>query len=300
MPFRLAPSRDEFAADRMLDLASSIDAGLSPQAFGGEAADGDEVLAQALLRRGAPTAAGEQSALRAAWRTGRASAGLRRIAERRRLRAASSRQLRAKLRYPLALSLVALVVSFVAARVGSTTLPWVLGSTLAILLALAVWIARQARAGTERALALPGLGPLLADLAELPYLETLHACYASGVPLLAANKEAVAACPFLAVRQKLCVADLLAQQGRGLTESLSQARAVHPETLTVLGVGEQSGTLEEALSRAIQRRRDAAERRASSLAGLVGSAMYALGVVAAVATILSFYWGYASMLRQLR
>ncbi len=300
MTLRLNATADERAGDRMLDIASAIDAGLPAGSFGGEPGDGDDMVARALGRGGIQLAVAETVALRAAWKVGRAPASLRQLSARRHQRASFIRQLRSQLLYPLTLAVVAFLVSLIAARLGSPRLPWIIGGTIVAVALLGFFVIRAARAGHQRVLALPVLGPLVADLGELSYLETLHACYASGVPLLTANQQAVAACPVLAIRQHLFLADQLAQQGRGIAESLTQLRAVHAETLTVLAVGEKTGTLEDALQRAIGRRRDVAQRRATALAKGVGVAIYVLGVAVAAATILSFWSGYAAALRSIR
>lgn len=295
-----SPAHHERTADRMLDIAAAIDAGLSASTFGGDPGDGDDMVAHALDRSGARLFAGEAVALRAAWKAGRAPAGLRQLAARRRQRAEFVRALRSQLLYPVALAALAFVVSLVAARVGSPRLPWFVGGAITVLALASSWVVRMAKAGSERTLALPVVGPLVADFGELAYLETLHACYASGIPLLAANKEAVATCPVVAVRQKLYLADQLAQQGRSVSESLAQMRALHAETLTMIALGEKSGTLEDSLQRAITRRRDTAQRRASALAKGAGVTVYALGVVVAAATVISFWSSYAEALRSIR
>lgn len=300
MLYRNSPNHHARTADRMLDLASAIDAGLPASTFGGDPGDGDDMVARALERAGVRLFAGEAVALRAAWKAGRAPTGLRQLAARRQQRAEFVRAVRSQLLYPLVLAALAFVVSIIAARVGSPRLPWIVGGAIAVLALASSWVVRTAKSGSERALKLPMVGTLVADFGELSYLETLHACYASGIPLLAANKEAVAACSVVAVRQKLYLADQLAQRGRSLSESLAQMRALDPETLTMLALGEKSGTLEDSLQRAITRRRDTAQRRASALGKGVGVAVYVLGVVVAAATVFSFWSGYAQMLRSVR
>lgn len=300
MLYRNSPAHHERTADRMLDIAAAIDAGLPASTFGGDPGDGDDMVARALDRAGARLVAGETVALRAAWKAGRAPSGLRQLAARRSQHAEFARSIRSQLLYPVTLAALAFVVSLVAARVGSPRLPWVVGGALGALALASSWVVRMVKAGSERALTLPLVGPLVADFGELSYLETLHACYASGIPLLAANKEAVAACPVVAVRQKLYLADQLAQQGSSVSESLGQMRAVHAETLSLIALGEKSGTLEDSLQRAVTRRRDTARRRAAALAKGIGIVVYALGVVVAAATVISFWSSYAQALRSIR
>jgi type II secretory pathway component PulF len=300
MLFRLQPKRDERAALAMRDLASAIDAGLPPPSYGGDPHDGDRQLVQLLPRRGVKLDAIEETVLVASWQTGRSPAALLRLADQREQQAEFARTVIASLRYPALLLFLATLVSLIAAKLGAHWLPWVVGAVVATIAAFTLWLRHAIANGSPRALSLPLIGPLIRELGELPYLEVLHSLYASGVPLLQANPRAVSASGVGAVRDRLQLADALLQQGRGLHESLLQTLAVDAETLTLLALGEHSGTLEEALQRAIQRRRDTTKRKTTALAKAIGAAAYALGVLTAATAILSFYSGYANALRGLR
>ncbi|MEQ1630899.1 MAG: type II secretion system F family protein [Planctomycetota bacterium] len=300
MIFRLQPRRDERAALLMQDLASAIDAGLPPASYGGIAADGDRQLAMLLPRRGIVLDAVEETVLVASWQSGRAPAALRRLAEQREQRAAFARTILSALRYPALLLFLSTLVSLIAARLGAAWLPFVIGSVLLALLLFGLWLRRAIATGNPAAMRLPLVGPLVAELGELPYLEVLHSLYASGVALLQAHPRAVLACGVKVVRDRLQLADALLQQGRPLHEALVQTLAVDNETLALLSTGEQIGNLEDSLLRAITRRRDSAKRRTKALAKGVGAFAYGLGVATAIAAILSFYIGYANTLRSLR
>lgn len=300
MPAWLHPNRDERAASAFLDAASALDAGLPPASFGGDPTDGEAVLLRAMERRGIALDPTDAAVLTAAWRAGVGPATLRRCAEQREQRASFGRTVLASCRYPALLLLLATLVSFVAAQLGATWLPWAMLGFLG-LAALATWLlVRFARSSSPRALALPGIGPLVRDLAELPYLEVLRSLYAAGVPLRQAHTQAVDAAPPSPLRERLRLADRHVQDGRPVHEALASTLAIDAETLSILVVGEKSGTLEDALDRAVRRRRDTALRSSTTLAKLVANGAYAIGVLAAVTVIVTYYASYANLLRSVR
>ncbi len=284
----------------MLDLASAIDAGLPTERWGGLPQDGEFVLERALPRRNTPVDDTETAVLRAGWRSGRPADALRRLAHQRQQRASFARQILGALLYPVLLLAVAFLVSFVAAKLGARWLPWTIGGAIAAMALGIALLRRQIRSGNPATLRIPMLGPLVRDLGTIPYLDVLHACYASGIPLLQAHREAVAACHVPAVASRLALCDALVQQGKPVGESLEQTLALDDETRSLIATGETTGTLEDALRRAATRRRDEAQRRAVALSKGIGTAVYAIGLLAAVATIVSFYAGYAAQLRALR
>jgi len=292
---------DERAALQFDDLASALDAGLPLQAMGADAARGDRAIHDALRGRGVVLSPTEGDVLAAAWKSGRIGEALRQRAEDRRQRAELARKIWAGVRYPAVLILMLLVASVVTAPVIGHW--WFLVGLLAGLLVAALFVAaafRGLKAGDERWLRVPILGHIAAELAELPYLETLQAMYAAGIPLLQSHERAVAAVPLLAVRNRLQIADRILHEGRPLAEALAAALALHAETRTLLATGEHAGNLEDALQRALSRRRDATAR---SLADTVrrGSAVLYVVVGAVVAAIIiSFYTSLFAGLRSHR
>lgn len=296
----LHPRRDERAANAFLDLASALDAGLPPSAFGGDPADGDAVLVRAMQRRGIALDGVDATVLTAAWKAGVGPATLRRCAEQREQRATFGRTVRSSFHYPAILLGMSVLVSFVVGQLGARWLPWTLLSLLALAALATVALVRFARSDSPRALALPFVGPLVRDLAELPYLEVLRSLYGAGVPMRQAHTQAVAASPRSPLRERLRLADEHVQQGRPVHEALATTLAVDGETLSLVRSGEQSGTLEDALGRAVRRRRDTALRTSTALAKGIAAAAYALGVITALAVVATFYASYANVLRGLR
>jgi type II secretory pathway component PulF len=301
MLFRFAPQKDERAALELEDLASQLDAGLSPAQVGGDPAAGEQLVHGILAQRRIDLDPTEAAVLTAAWRAGRASASLRHLAAQRRQRADSARVVLRGLRYPLALAGMALVTSFVAGGIAGRSLFYtVLAAVVGVAALLGLGIAGLAR-GREPWVSLPFLREFARALAEVPYLEVLHGLYASGVPLLRAHPLAVAACPVVAVQRDLQQADQLLQQGQPLAQALGAAAGagggVHRETLQLIASGEPSGNLEEALLRALRRRQEVGARHMAALAKGLTMLVYAFACAVAIYVVFSFYSGYFGALR---
>ena len=293
----LSIAADERAALHFDDLASAFDAGLSLEALGGRGNHGERVVHELLRQRGVTLRGAEDAVLTAGWQAGRVGTTLRARAEERRRQAAFARQIWAGLRYPLVLFVLIGITGFLVAGITDNLgIVYVELVVLAAVGATAWFGVRSLRRGGEGWLRIPVVGNLASGLAELPYLETLQAMYGAGVPLAQAHPRAVAAVPVLGVQRRLQVADGVLRSGRPLGEALAQALALHPETRMLLTTGEQTGQLEEALQRALVRRRDVTGRAASDAARRFGSAAYLLAIVAVGYFVITFYVGYFAKL----
>jgi general secretion pathway protein F len=163
---------------------------------------------------------------------------------------------------------------------------------VAIVTGLLVWAVRRVRQGDERWTRLPVLGPIVLGLGELPYLETLHSLYGAGIPLAKAHPVAIGAVTVAAVKQRLAIADRVLQAGDRLAAALQQAAALHPETRALLATGEASGQLEDALRRALGRRREVVRRALDSASLWAGRIAYLAAVALVVYLVASFYSQY--------
>jgi type II secretory pathway component PulF len=286
---------DERAAMQMEDLAAALEAGLKPADLGGDPGHGDGVVTAILQQRGVRTTRTEQLILAAGWRAGRIGAMLRGRAAQRQQRAEVGRTVWSGLRYPVFL--------IVFASCASVILAPALKNYWMPVLALAVWLLLMGaglallhawRTGGEAWLRLPILGPLLQCAGELPYLETLHGLYASGIAVPAAHLDATRTVPIGAVRRRLeVVTRLLQEHGGGLAEALARAVALHPETRSLLQTGELAGQLEETLERILQRRRQFFARSLADAARWLGVLMYGLAAAFCISYVA---WVYSSVL----
>jgi type II secretory pathway component PulF len=291
---------DERAALQFDDVASALDAGLPITAIGGDASAGDRVLHSALAGRGVRLTPTEDAVLEHAWRAGRAGDALRGRARARVRRAEFQRTVWSGLRYPLLLAIMVPIACAATAAVIGTGL---LVAVLAVYAALAVVllaVRHGARTGAPWLRRVPLAARIVDGLAELPYLETLHALYGAGVPLRDAHRSALATVPAGAVAARLRVADAAVQAGRPLRDGLAEALALHPETRTLLATGEHSGHLEDALQRALVRRQDVTGREVAVLARRTGQIAYAAAVVAVVVVVFRFYSDFYGRLSGLR
>jgi type II secretory pathway component PulF len=281
---------DDRAALQFEDFVSSLDAGLPLATIGADPARGERAIHDALTRRGVKLSPTEDAVLQAAWKSGRIGEALRGRAADRLRRAEASRTLWAGVRYPLGLLAMLIVASFITVPVmGHYWFP--IGVVGAVALAggsaFALW--RGLRRGDERWARLPVIGRIATDLAEIPYLESLHAMYGAGIPLVQAHSAAVAAVPLPAVRSRLQVTDRVLREGHPLAEALARSLALHPETRTLLETGEQAGQLEDALRRALQRRRDVSTRALVDAVRRTSAAVYLIVALAVAAIVLSFW-----------
>ena len=296
----LAIGAHEAAALQFDDLASALEAGLPIAALGGDAAAGDRVVHGILRQRHVRLTPTEDTVLVHAWRAGTAAAALRTRAEQRRQRAEFVRTVWSGLRYPLLLlGMVLLLATISTATMG----PRFLQVVLAVVTALAggVWLVRRGvRNGDAWVDRLPWLGAMVRDAGELPYLETRHALYGAGVPLVAAHEAAVASVAVVSLRVRLAVADRVLREGRPLAEALLTAGALHPETRQLLTTAEPAGQLEDALRRALQRRRDVVARTTATSARRLGVVMYAAAAAAVAIFLVNFYSGYFAQFRRYR
>ena len=288
----LSPAADDHAAVVFDDLASALDAGLPLESVGGDPAAGDRVLHAAARARGVRLTETEDTVLEAGWRAGRASTALRARAAGRRQRAEFGRTVWRSVSYPIALLAMLLVASAATmALIG----PWplvVVATVELVLLAVTVYVWRglaRGHAGVER---WPVVGRLVQDLREVPYLETLHALYGAGVPILDAHQAAVAAVRMQDLRRRLAIADTLLHQGEPLRDALAQAAALTQETRELLATGEQAGQLEAALPPALTRSQEVAARSLTVAARRIGGTIYVLGIVGTTVLIFLFYGSY--------
>lgn len=271
------PGRDERAALQFDDLASALDAGLTPEQLGAHPSLDDHAIHDLLHRRDVAVDSTEARILTAAWQSGRIAAALRTRAERRRQRAANLRVILAGLRYPLLMLVVAMASALITWLL---TRAWWLPAGVAAVLVLLFVAARSVgtalRSGHGLAARLPFLGALVRQRAELPYLEVLHGLYASGLPLLAAHPQAVAAVSNERLRTELQAADAVLQGNRPLVEALRSAPMLSTETRDLVANGERAGSLEEALDRALRRRSEVVARDTATAARWGGGIAYSV------------------------
>ncbi len=284
---------DAKTAEHLEDLASRLDAGLRPTDGGGP-----ETLT-ATLRRELNLREYEWSALAAGETAGALPRVLRRLAAARQERAALTRQLTGVLAYPMFVLCLCGMVAALAIGMGKAPRGWFwLSGTLVLVIGVtAVWVTRRLRDPACDGDRLPVIGRLSRCAAEIPYLVALQVLYGAGVPVRAAHPQAAAAARVPWVRARLFVANRALEAGEPLAAALERQSALTTESLTLVRDGEITGQLEDALSRAIGRRREEYSRLLRRGASLVGALGYAYAAGSVLWLALSFYGAYFARLR---
>lgn len=288
---------DERAALQFDDVASALDAGLPVTSLGATAADGERAVHAILRTRGITLRAAEDACLAAAVRAGRVPAALRERATQRRARAEVWRRIAAGLAYPALLLVLAIAISLLLAPFYGALLPIALACVILAGLGTAFWCRRGFLYGGDAWLGMPVLGPIAHAFGEIDYLETLHGAYASGIPLLEAHTQATGTVAITGVRLRLRRAEQSLRTGSLLAESLAAAAALHPETAQLLTTGEHAGSLEEAVGRALVRRREVTTRAVTRLAKVLTGTVYGLALAVGAYMVLSFWLQYFARLR---
>ena len=289
-------SEDEKAALIFDDMASAIDAALPLRSIGGNPDLGDDVLVALASQRGIHVLPTEKTVLQLSWKSGNGAAALRSRAANRRRRAKFKQDVWGGLRYPvLLLCVIAVAAVCTSTIIGTEIGIWIACGAFAIALS-AIVLGRKIMRGDAALERYPVLGSLLIDVHELPYLESLHALYGAGVPIVEAHKRALESVHSQGLRERLKNTQQLMEAGATLREALKQSSGLTEETRSLLATGEDSGQLEEALQRALVRRQDVAEQKLVTASLRVGQTAYALGVIAAVIVIFKFYSGYFALL----
>ncbi|MEZ5965294.1 MAG: type II secretion system F family protein [Planctomycetota bacterium] len=282
---------DSAVAEQFEDLASRLDAGLDAGGPVGEAA-------VATLRRHLTLRAWEWSTLSAAESAGALPTVLRHLAAAHRERSALRREVAAALAYPAVVLAMCTLVATVVLATGVAPRGWLAltGGLLAALLAGALWLGWRLRDPSLEGDRLPVVGRLSRCAAELPYLVALRALYGAGVPLRQAHAEATPAAGVPWVRARLHVAGTELRAGGDLASALANSKALTAETLTLVRNGEAAGQLEDALGRAITRRREEYGRSLRRWTRLLGWGAYAYAALSVLWIALRFYGSYFAAL----
>jgi len=284
------------AALALDDLASALDAGLPIESLGGNVDLEDHVLLDLAWQRGITLTASEKIVLEAAWKSGNAGKALRGRAADRRRQAEFYEEIWAGLRYPVILLCMLPVVAVATYAVIGPDFAIALAIAYGILAIVYLIMARKLGRGDANLERFPIIGSLLEDVRELPYLESLHAQYGAGVPIVEAHGAAIRSVKMRALRERLGQTQQYLSEGIELREALHRSGALCQETRSLLATGEQAGQLEDALERALTRRREVAGRKMATAARRIGQIAYALAVVAIVYVVFKFYSSYFAMM----
>ncbi len=203
------------------------------------------------------------------------------------------------LAYPGAVALAAVVVlplpSIVAGGVSAWAKSALPGVVAIVGFFVAVFVAfprlsPRTQAALARVLAkVPVVGNVVVDDGRAAFADTMARLLGAGVSVGLALPRAITASG-LAIDSD-GVVDVI-RRGGTFTEALHHSGAFEPESLAMLAVAEQTGTLDQALAALSTSTRDRARRRFMAVAAVVG-VVVGVGVAIAVgAAIISGYVGY--------
>ena len=289
-------AKDEKDALSLDDMASAIDSGLPIESIGGNPSLGDQVLIDLAQQRGIELSKTDKTVLESGWKSGNSAAVLQGRAANRRRRAEFQREVWAGLAYPVKLLLLIPVAAFATYSMTGPSFAIGVASCYALIAVAFIFISRKIARGDESLERYPVIGSLLEDLRELPYLESLHALYSAGMPIVQAHAMAVRSVHMHGLRKRLHATQAMIEDGMELREALRKNGGLSSETLQLLATGEQSGQLEDALLRSLTRRQEVAGRKLSKTAKRIGSIAYTLAVAGVIIIVYQFYSGYLSML----
>jgi type II secretory pathway component PulF len=293
-------------------LASLLDAGLPPRvaleqegirrsmdpaahAAARQVLESGGSLADALARAGLD--ARSAACVLASESAGRASEGLRRIAERKTRGVETMRRALWRLAYPI------FILHFAAFARGITRGLFVgnNGAGILAILELAVPIdalllglglfARDAAAGgrcAEWARRVPFLGDLVRDASLASFLWSLRDLHDAGTPLDRAVDSASAGTPTF-FRAPMAVAAGEVRTGQSLTSALARTALIDSTTLAILQPSEVAGMLAEGLGRSAILVDQRVARGLRAAAAIPGSLLYGIAVIAVGWTVYNFY-----------
>ncbi len=147
---------------------------------------------------------------------------------------------------------------------------------------------------------LPGVGGTVRVVAMARFCRTLASLYAAGIPLPQAVQSAADSCgnAYLGARIKSAIPAIMS--GQGLTESLSATRILPPMVVSMLGVGEQTGSLDQTMDKVAEHYEQDAAARVHQTSVLVGNGALLLAGLYVGSIVLHFYAGtYGSTLNDL-
>ncbi len=288
------PHHHERNAERMDDIASSLDAGLDANtAIGSDRSQLDRGFVAALDQTELDLDDLDRRILGAAEKAGDLPSALRERAESQRFTGQLKRSVMSSLAYPLFLIVFASMIFLLLSSIGQVGSGWTILGFWAPLLIFAgtlYYAFKQARtADNFNARRLPVIGKIINDLGELPYLSAMHSLYRAGIPILDAHDLALKTSPIAYTRANLGVAAHALQKGEDYASAVETAAILDADTLQLVKNGERSGSLEESLKRAMTRRREVLQRRILRAAKTTGFVVYAFAMLVAIYVIFSFY-----------
>lgn len=181
----------------------------------------------------------------------------------------------------------------------AAVLPLVEAYVILALIYAATRIGSQFKQGYDAlAATLPGIGGAVRMVALARFARALASLYAAGVAVPKAIRYAAAACGNAFLGEKMVRAIPQIESGRGFTEALAETRAFPPMVISMLGTGEQTGSLDQTMNKVAEYYEQEAVVRLHQLSVTLGVVVLILVGIRVAIFVIGFYTGYFNNLLQ--
>ena len=144
----------------------------------------------------------------------------------------------------------------------------------------------------RRPVLLPGIGGAVRMIALARFARALSLLYAAGLSVPNALRAAAAACGNAYLGGKMVRAIPALESGEGIAQSLMQTGAFPPMVITMIGVGEQTGDLDQTMTKVAEYFEQEAAVRLHQLGVTLGVAVTIFVGVRVAISVIHFYSGY--------
>ena len=145
---------------------------------------------------------------------------------------------------------------------------------------------------------LPPFAGAVRMIALARFARVLSSLYAAGLPIPQMLQGAAAATGNAYMERRICAAIPAIEGGRGLTEALQSTRIFPPLVLSMLGTGEQTGSMDMTMDKVAEYYEAESATRLHQLAVALGAfAMMIVGIRVAM-VLIKFYTGYFDQMQQ--
>jgi type II secretory pathway component PulF len=146
----------------------------------------------------------------------------------------------------------------------------------------------------EAILCIPFIGSLVRDMSLARVFWSLSAMLTAGLEAVSAAQNAASAAGNSVVSRQLEGAIYVLEGGRGFKEFFAVSNMLNSDQLTTVGIGEDSGSLAESLSRMVRLLEESTTHRFHILMKVGVLVVYFIAAVIIALTVISFYKGYFS------
>jgi type II secretory pathway component PulF len=146
---------------------------------------------------------------------------------------------------------------------------------------------------------LPGLGGTVRMIALARFARTLASLYAAGVALPQALTSAADTCGNVFLGGRIVRAVPRIQAGHGLVESLRDTKVFPPMVMSMLGTGEQTGSLDQTMDKVAEFYEQESVVRLHQASVMLGVIAFLIAAIVVAMDVISFYTGHMSQYNDL-